>query len=311
MNGKQILSHYENQSVALAKVTRCESFYFGVRNLADSAQPDKKIVILGAVHGNEIGGIAIQSHLMKLIAENPKAFERLEITFLIGHPDAVAQNIRFIDKDLNRSFGSKGFDTTEGRRAKELEALILNADELIDLHQTVQPSVTPFFITAFHLPSLVMIERFNSELPIVSYKGEFSSEGLTAGQFAQHHGISAVTIETGSLGYHEDQIAATVPLMLRALGDQGGKISPKIYERIYTWDQTFTREQAGELLPGLSNFSTISAGQAIAQKDGHFLRSQRECLSLFPKYGELAKSSAEILRTIRRIQSDEWMDWIA
>ena len=101
-----------------------------------------KILVIAGVHGNEKFGLKVLAEL--------EARESRDITLRIAHPEAIAKNKRFIEEDLNRSFGS-GRTTIEGRIASRLRAEILasNPDLIIDLH-TSTVDVGLVAITAQH-----------------------------------------------------------------------------------------------------------------------------------------------------------------
>ena len=112
------------------------------------------IVFSGLVHGNETGSLPaiikiIQSLLTKKISYGGK------VSFFLGNIPAAQQNVRFIEMDLNRSFGEKvtANSTTEAKRARELTPLLQQADIYYDFHQTIMPCLRPFYIFEMDLQS--------------------------------------------------------------------------------------------------------------------------------------------------------------
>ncbi len=79
----------------------------------------QKIQFVTAVHGNEI---------MPTLALASEGIEQI-----VGNPAAVAKGVRFIEKDLNASFGAGG-NTIEEKRARELDSLIDKKRLVIDIH---------------------------------------------------------------------------------------------------------------------------------------------------------------------------------
>ncbi|MFZ1258103.1 MAG: succinylglutamate desuccinylase/aspartoacylase family protein [Candidatus Saccharimonas sp.] len=97
-----------------------------------------KILIIGATHGNELLGIKLYQRLLR------KRSPLLEhITFLIGNPKAYHAKVRYIDSDLNRSYGIDG-NSYEQRRAKYIQQYIqlTQPDLVLDMHTTtcIQPN---------------------------------------------------------------------------------------------------------------------------------------------------------------------------
>ena len=72
--------------------------------------------------------------------ENPPR-EFSGIPAIIGNPEAMRKNVRFIDSDLNRSFGKRNKNAKgyEKRRAQELTKLMKDFDVVIDIHRTTAP----------------------------------------------------------------------------------------------------------------------------------------------------------------------------
>lgn len=88
----------------------------------------RKVYVIGGIHGNEVFGLKV---LAKLIAiQNPN------ITVRVAHLEAIAKNVRYIETDLNRSFGESTRDSLETRLADHIkdEIAAINPDLIIDLH---------------------------------------------------------------------------------------------------------------------------------------------------------------------------------
>jgi succinylglutamate desuccinylase len=104
----------------------------------------KRIALVGGTHGNELTGV----YLVKKFQQYPDLLKRnsLEVLTLLASPRAVAENCRYIDRDLNRCFvNDELLDLTlagyEERRAKEIIGQLLppgrpGIDMIIDLHST-------------------------------------------------------------------------------------------------------------------------------------------------------------------------------
>lgn len=104
----------------------------------------RRVAIIGGTHGNELTGIA----LIKKFDRFPELLKResFEVVTLLGNPRAIAENRRYIDRDLNRCFDLQelrdpGLTGYEEKRAKEIHALLCPRDRppvdfIIDLHST-------------------------------------------------------------------------------------------------------------------------------------------------------------------------------
>ena len=125
----------------------------------------KSIVICGGTHGNETNGVMLARYFNSLLLSNPfphdplwknyQSIDSLKVVF--SNPEAMKQNVRYIDEDLNRCFLmndlSKHKDdksqelksrnlTYEGKRSQELNTILgpkgsaKSTDLIIDLHTT-------------------------------------------------------------------------------------------------------------------------------------------------------------------------------
>ena len=89
------------------------------------------ILIIGGLHGNETLGL----ELVKMLKKNP-----IEgINAIIGNPRAVKVASRFIESDLNRSFGKEFLGTYETKRAEWLKKQTESYDVVLDFHNTQTP----------------------------------------------------------------------------------------------------------------------------------------------------------------------------
>lgn len=94
-------------------------------------------LVVGMVHGNELIGTHVLDKVRTILS---KGTYRWKIMTLIWNPDAYRENKRFIDQDLNRSFGAYDTTNTEIRRAKEIKQFFETRntpiDYVYDIHST-------------------------------------------------------------------------------------------------------------------------------------------------------------------------------
>ncbi|MCL1124474.1 succinylglutamate desuccinylase [Shewanella surugensis] len=127
-------------SFELGQHTRVEVWDCGVIVFEPHGDTSKDIVLSCAVHGNETAPIELCNDLIKrLLLQTIQAEQRL--MFLIGNPEAIKLNRRFIDENLNRLFnGGHSIGETQNPervRAKALEQYV----ERFYLNQTYQNQV--------------------------------------------------------------------------------------------------------------------------------------------------------------------------
>ena len=86
-----------------------------------------KILVIGGMHGNEPLGIA----LVKSLAQEP--IDNVDAIF--ANQKAIANDCRFINSDLNRSFpGDSKSSVYENRRAAEILKMTKDYDLVLDFH---------------------------------------------------------------------------------------------------------------------------------------------------------------------------------
>ena len=91
-----------------------------------------KILAIISTHGNELLGPNVLSYMLN------KRSELLEyVDFMVANPRAYSQNVRYVESDLNRSYGSN-LDTYEAQRSKTIEDRIklLQPELVLDFHTT-------------------------------------------------------------------------------------------------------------------------------------------------------------------------------
>ena len=103
---------------------------------------NKEVHFVAGLHGNEKGPI--------------RALKESDESFIIGNPLECDKNTRFIDRDLNASFGTLG-NTYEEKRANELLNQISVNDKVIDFHTT--SAHTPSFAIVTDIKMFSFAER--------------------------------------------------------------------------------------------------------------------------------------------------------
>lgn len=128
-----------------------------------------KILAIISTHGNELLGPNILSYMLN------KRSELLEyVDFMVANPRAYSQNVRYVESDLNRSYGSN-LGTYEARRSKAIEDRIklLQPELVLDFHTTtaeqpdllitanIEDKVSRDFINASAIKDVLVVEPLN------------------------------------------------------------------------------------------------------------------------------------------------------
>ncbi|KAM3855952.1 N-acyl-aromatic-L-amino acid amidohydrolase (carboxylate-forming) [Vipera latastei] len=109
--------------------------------------PLRRVAICGGTHGNEMSGVYLVKHWL----QDPSELQRstFQVTPFVGNPRAVEQCVRYIGRDLNRTFAAAFLDTKasdsdlyEIQRAQEINQMFgpkgsfQAYDFMLDLHNT-------------------------------------------------------------------------------------------------------------------------------------------------------------------------------
>lgn len=118
------------------------------------------ILIVGGTHGDERTGIDVIARLRRERVAN--------IDVLVANPHATKTNRRFIETDLNRSFGVKQPQSYEEKRAVRITPFLKRYDLVLEFHNTV--SMTTCAIFTSETPTeqqLAIVEHFELRYAVI------------------------------------------------------------------------------------------------------------------------------------------------
>lgn len=252
------------------------------------------------IHGNEVEGLSSINVVFEELVRAQKK-PNINILILVGNRPAGIKGVRFIGRDLNRSFNSTPPATWEEERAQEITGLLSSTKYLIDIHQTIIPTLNPFFIYNFTPGNFAFSRAIDSKLPIATFKGQsISTDGQGFSSTINSYDGLSFSIELGHKGFSASQRRFAVDILKKAIDFvESNEPLPKMNKDnsgdIYTWG--FILKNNGEkLVDNLVNFSEVKKGDVIA-----YTKSREPVLApitgraLFPKYGEYADASSELL----------------
>jgi succinylglutamate desuccinylase len=247
---------------------------------------------MALVHGNEYLGLPILNSFIKSILNGEVEFTS-DIYFALGNIPAALNNCRYVEEDLNRSFGRTSSDTSESKRARELETLMLDhCDFLIDLHQTISPSENPFFIFQYSSERcLSMIKKWNPGIPTVLQQDQIGENtGLSTDEYLRSRQKFGTALELGQLGQAD-------------LFDLGLSICKKALsatELVFTKNSKQSRfpllnltgsykvkNSSYRLDDGWKNLMFFTAGERLGSCDEGVILAPTSGYMLFPRYRKL------------------------
>lgn len=266
----------------------------------------KTLTLCTLVHGNEIGGIEIFLKLLEEI-ETKQLIVKSNLRLILGNVEAYFEDKRFIETDLNRAFGLAGHKKKEELRAREFESFLQDSDILIDIHQTIGPTSTPFFIFEFEKNSYNLARSLHPDLPVVAITKKRSFAGKTSTAYTIAHGGMGITIETGQKAIDETQISLGLEIARKAIERDFTKVIPDFpLSHTYTFFQIINNPNGTlEMVKKLSNFDPVKKDELLAKNDEMEVHSEVDGKVLFPKYGEYAKTSMELAIILRPVLPTE------
>jgi succinylglutamate desuccinylase len=257
-------------------------------------------VLFGSlVHGNEVGSLPGILFMISQLAEGKLKYGG-QVTFFLGNVKAALENKRYLDYDLNRSFGRSAVnqETRERKRAQELMTLIDQADIFLDFHQTNRPSLFPFYIFSMHALSFYWAQSIGVGKAFVTRKpgSTFSTSGMCSDEYARNLNKAGITLELGEKGFQDQAAKFTITAVRRTLKcadlvfTQSNKIENLCHknESFEFYSTIYAEQFEGKnkiLASGISNFDELKAGQVIGKHaDGGDLVCPQDGAILFPKY---------------------------
>ncbi len=255
------------------------------------------LCLVGLVHGDEKNAL----NIFRCFLEDIKKVQlKQKIMIVLANLEAAKKNVRFIERDLNRSFGITSNHCLEEKIAKKIIDKIKRAKYLIDFHQTSQKTKFPFFIFSYSKKRLEFAESIASGFPIITYKKKFSSDGDTLDDYAEKLGVIGVTVEMGKQGYSKKQTTQGVGVIKMALSHGFKKKKEKIKSEIYTFGYTFDKKNYPDLKldRGFYNLKEIKKGERVGATKKSIIKAPISGKILFPKYGKHYQASNEICHII-------------
>jgi succinylglutamate desuccinylase len=277
------------------------------------AKPDSqiKIGILGLVHGNETIGVYILNQLIQDLVLG-KLSSRYLIYFALGNVSAAHAGQRFVTNDLNRSFGLLSSETEEMARARELEKHFLDqCDHVLDLHQTISPSRTPFFLFRYsNLEQLTLLNQIHQGLPVIlAQQSMHSGQGLTTGEYLRNRGAHGLTVELGEKGFDQERFALGHQICRSFIESLQTKLPPAdriTFPVLRQIGLTTISDTSQRLNPGWVNLSPVKKDEIVGNSKQGAIRSPEDGLMLFPKYPAEPKIGGELFNLCRPMTKEEF-----
>ena len=260
----------------------------------EGAQPGKSLLILAGVHGNEPCGVrAIERFLL----EAPQILAG-SVTFVVGNPEALAKNKRYLDANLNRLFkpdeevSEVERTAREYARSRELLPLLSCADAVLDIHSSQSEDATPFIICGPSALSAATALPFD----IVSYGWEIIEPGGSE-SFMERLARSGICVECGTNDAPEaaERAYRSIVSFLRFYGATAGQPERQSEQRIlYAYGIYKTKK---DFVPTrmFADFEPVKKGMLIGTDGATEVRATEDALILFVRKREGPNEEAFII----------------
>ncbi|MFV8756374.1 succinylglutamate desuccinylase/aspartoacylase family protein [Nannocystaceae bacterium ST9] len=315
----------------------------------EGKQPGPTLVIVGGIHGNEPAGVvAVQRVLRMLQRTQPDMRGRL--LGLAGNMRALAKDVRYLDRDLNRRWypdhlarlrdQARNLDTPEDTEQRELLEIFDRLDEqfdhpliVLDLH-SFSAEGPPFSVVADALRNRPI--ALAMQVPII-FGLEEAVDGTLLGYLADL-GHVAVGFEAGQ---HEDprtveNHVAAIWLAMVAAGmleregvpelerhearlEQASEGLPRAVEIIYR--HAIRPADDFHMDPGWVSFQPLRRGERVARdREGEVTSPASGCM-LMPLYQgqgedgffvarELGNVRMQVSAALRKLGVDGLLPWL-
>lgn len=283
----------------------------GMQSLPESVwrwtgpNPGPHVMILGAVHGNEVTGSMLVEELRRDLDAGMLALSAGTLTLALGNPRAIASSTRGSEPhaDLNRVFTdarlADAADTSyEMQRARDLAPLLASADHLIDLHATNKPSEA-FLVLVTDTPRHRELCRFFACEKIL-HVPETVISGTTIGLVERHHG-TGLCFESGWVGdlSRVGEMRRSVEAILRHTGLLAAAGAPVLQDsqQLLLLTGAITLTDAGFAFAegrGQRSFEPFAAGDLLGHHGATPLTAPHDGVLMFPKVPELGKVGAPV-----------------
>lgn len=252
------------------------------------------LLITGLMHGNEVIGIEVINRIIDYFIKNKVI--HINLGLLLCNLEAAKQDVRFIESDLNRSFSVAEVTTMEHRRAIEIAKIVDQADFVFDLHQTVEPSLTPFFVIEHNHELIQIANQLLPQFPVVTFgAGGFSKSGKTMLEYSSSRKTKAMVIECGQKGFStelSEKVAEACLELVKTLKTTEIK-TPKEISVLHLVG-SITNMGNTHLVPGLVSYLPIKQGQVLAHEGSIEIKAPFDGRLVFPSYGEKARTNHEL-----------------
>lgn len=250
-----------------------------------------KLLILGAIHGNEVAGPEAINKLINELKNKNIQLTNGKLTVVpVCNPKANQKDLRCIDENLNRVITPhKNPQTYEQQLANQICPLIKSHDVLLDLHSTHCKEDTPFAFCDYpneynqKLIASLPVDYVLEGWPNI-YASQCDINDYSTERYAHDCGNTGTTLECG---YHKSTDAGNLAYQailntLKTFNLIDG-VAPKREKKHILLQSYITKKRNGKLCKNYKHLDKVKKGEIIAKyEDGETLTAPYDCYILLP-----------------------------
>jgi predicted deacylase len=232
-----------------------------------------KLLVLGAVHGDEVCGALAVPRVMRELETGALALRQGRVTFVpVCNPRAYAANKRYIERNLNRYLVPvEQPDCYEARLGNILCGLLADCDILLDLHSSPCGTAPHVFAGPPDERERAYAAALGPSILMTGWEDVYGTrpdplEGIGTEEAARRLGALAALVECGRNG-DPQAVEVAYRAVRNALAHFGmSDDAPPAHAatRLVKMERVYYREDEGTFAQPWEDFSPVAAGQLMA-----------------------------------------------
>jgi predicted deacylase len=266
---------------------------------AEQAGP--RLLVTGAVHGNEICGARAIPDFVRDFESGRRKLLRGSVTFIpVCNPGAHAADVRYLERNLNRFLvPQEKPDCYEARLGNILCSYLERCDYLLDLHSYTVGGAPFIYAGPPDEVERAYARALGAEAMVFGWQSSYAASGVAqrpvsreestgTTEYSRRFGAKAVTLECG--GHREPH---SVEVARRAIGlalnylevaeHDPAFVAPRGDLPLIEAKRVFFRKGGGAFTKAWKNFEAVRAGEVIARDgDGTELAAPGDGVLILP-----------------------------
>ncbi len=233
----------------------------------------KKVMIVGGTHGTEKIFQKVFLNLKSLPTDIVGVDEEIKINLLISNTLAVTRGIRYLEKDLNRSFPGNPNGCFEEKLAFKLKPIVDEQDVVIDIHSTESGLKDAVILTRITEKNLNLVRATNAKnvllMDLTVNNALISSAKIGIGlEFGSDNSLRAIRKTTDCIKLILNQLGSEIKVDARATAKK----------RFFRITRIINKPEGFIALDTIKNYELVKKDEVYAYhpKTGRKLRARTD-----------------------------------